>query len=44
MAVAAIGGILVEIFVVLFLIPSLYVIFTRERRTSPESSGEGEIS
>jgi hydrophobe/amphiphile efflux-1 (HAE1) family protein len=44
MAVAAIGGIIVEIFVVLFLIPSLYVIFTRERRTSPESSGEGEIS
>ena len=29
MAVAAIGGILVEIFVVLFLIPSLYVIFTK---------------
>ena len=29
MAVAAIGGIIVEIFVVLFLIPSLYVIFTK---------------
>jgi hydrophobe/amphiphile efflux-1 (HAE1) family protein len=42
MAVAAIGGILVEILVVLFLVPSLYVIFTRERRTSPESSGDGQ--
>ena len=42
MAVAAIGGILVEIFVVLFLVPSLYVIFTRERRPSLESSGEGQ--
>jgi hydrophobe/amphiphile efflux-1 (HAE1) family protein len=31
MAVAAIGGILVEIFVVLFLIPSLYVIFTKAK-------------
>ena len=30
MAVAAIGGIIVEIFVILFLVPSLYVIFTRE--------------
>jgi multidrug efflux pump subunit AcrB len=44
MAVAAIGGIIVEIFVVLFLVPSLYVIFTRERRPSLESSGEGERS
>jgi multidrug efflux pump subunit AcrB len=31
MAVAAIGGIIVEIFVILFLVPSLYVIFTREK-------------
>ena len=34
------GGILVEICVVLFLVPSLYVIFTRERRPSLEASGE----
>jgi multidrug efflux pump subunit AcrB len=31
MAVAAIGGIIVEIFVVLFLVPSLYVIFTKAK-------------
>jgi multidrug efflux pump subunit AcrB len=35
MAVGAPGGIIVEIFVVLFLVPSLYVIFTREKRMSP---------
>jgi len=44
MAVAAIGGIMVEILVVLFLVPSLYVIFTRERRPALDSSGEGERS
>jgi len=44
MAVAAIGGIMVEILVVLFLVPSLYVIFTRERRQALDSSGEGERS
>jgi multidrug efflux pump subunit AcrB len=31
MAVAAIGGIIVEILVVLFLVPCLYVIFTKEK-------------
>lgn len=42
MAVAAIGGIIVEILVVLFLVPSLYVIFTREKGASRESSGDGQ--
>jgi multidrug efflux pump subunit AcrB len=32
MAVAAIGGIFVEILVVLFLVPSLYVIFTKGKK------------
>jgi len=42
MAVGAIGGLALGIFVALFLMPCLYVIFTRERRTSPESSGDGQ--
>ena len=35
MAVAAIGGIIVEILVVLFLVPCLYVIFTRGNNKAP---------
>jgi multidrug efflux pump subunit AcrB len=42
MAVGAIGGLTLGIFVALFLMPCLYVIFTRERRTSPEWNGEGQ--
>jgi len=42
MAVGAIGGLALGIFVALFLMPCLYVIFTRERRTSPEWNGEGQ--
>jgi hypothetical protein len=42
MAVGAIGGLALGIFVALFLMPCLYVIFTRESRRSPESSGEGQ--
>jgi len=40
MAVAAIGGIFVEILVVLFLVPSLYVIFTREKTEPGVSPGK----
>jgi multidrug efflux pump subunit AcrB len=42
MAVGAIGGLTLGIFVALFLMPCLYVIFTRERRTYPESKGDGQ--
>ena len=40
MAVGAIGGLALGIFVALFLMPCLYVVFTRERRMPSESSGE----
>jgi multidrug efflux pump subunit AcrB len=40
MAVAAIGGIFVEILVVLFLVPSLYVIFTKEKMENGLSIGK----
>jgi multidrug efflux pump subunit AcrB len=40
MAVAAIGGIFVEILVVLFLVPCLYVIFTKEKTEPGVSPGK----
>jgi multidrug efflux pump subunit AcrB len=42
MAVGAIGGLALGIFVALFLMPCLYVIFTRESRTPRKSSGDGQ--
>ncbi|WP_373499927.1 hypothetical protein [Desulfococcus sp.] len=37
MAVAAMGGLSLGIFVALFLLPCLYLVFTREKATSPEA-------
>ena len=41
MAVAAIGGLLIEILVALFLMPCLYVIFSKSKPGLSRSSGTG---